>query len=48
MLSIGEDSINQRDRIVFGNKFISVNIVDYCSCYINNRYSYYRYAVFRH
>ena len=45
MLSVGENSIDERDRVVFGNKFLSVNVLNYCFCYINNRYSYYRYAV---
>ena len=45
MLSVGEDSIDQRDRVVFGNKLLSVNVLNYCSSYINNRYAYYRYAV---
>ena len=42
MLSVGEDGIDKRDREVFGNMFLSVNVINYCSYYINNRYSYYR------
>ena len=48
MFSVGEDSIDQRDCVVFLNTFLSVNVFNYCSRCINNRYSYYRYAMLRH
>ena len=45
MLSVGQDSIDQHDRVVFGTIFLSVNVSNYYSGYINYRYSYYRFVI---